>query len=52
MTSAEYGDTVDQIDSQIRRHEAFEKVLDVQNEKVHELICRYLEPFKYFMRQE
>ncbi|XP_071162084.1 spectrin beta chain-like isoform X8 [Mytilus edulis] len=35
LTSAEYGDTVDQIDSQIRRHEAFEKVLDVQNEKLN-----------------
>ena len=35
LTSAEYGDTVDQIDGQLRRHEAFERVLDVQNDKLN-----------------
>ncbi|KAK7105089.1 spectrin beta chain, non-erythrocytic 5-like isoform X3 [Littorina saxatilis] len=34
LSSSDYGDTVDQVESLIRRHEAFEKVLDVQEEKL------------------
>ena len=34
LSSTDFGDTVDQVEMLIRRHEAFEKVLDVQEEKV------------------
>ena len=38
LSSTDFGDAVDQVEMLIRRHEAFEKVLDVQEEKVSLLV--------------
>lgn len=43
LGSADFGNGVDQVETMKRRHEAFEKVLDVQEEKVRLALPESLE---------
>lgn len=37
LTSCEFGSTVDQVEALIRKHDAFDKVLEVQEDKVSDV---------------